>query len=191
MRTTLNIFAMAGALLMAQACEPKSNNDAKEETPVSEVSTVKALTPAERKAKREREVTLWRERHAIELEKLAKATPTYTDPKGNIVYNKAEIEPKFEGGNDAMMKYLNDNVVFPKEAEENGLEATVYTDFVVSADGMVREVVVSDATSEDADQSFRDEAIRVVSSMPKWVPGRQHGKAVDVRFSLPISFEMR
>ena len=88
------------------------------------------------------------------------------------------------------MKYLNDNIVFPKDAEEKGLEGTVYVDFVIAASGSVREVTVTDAVGEDVDQSFRDEAVRVVTSMPKWTAGRQNGKAVDVNFSLPITFHL-
>jgi periplasmic protein TonB len=66
----------------------------------------------------------------------------------------------------------------------------VFVDFIVVANGSVREVMTTDMPGEEIDQSLRDEAIRVVSNMPKWVPGRQHGKPVDVKFSLPITFRM-
>jgi len=100
------------------------------------------------------------------------------------------VAPSYNGGEKAMTKFLNDNVKFPEEAQEKGIEGTVFVDFIIAANGIVREVEVTDETNEDVDQSFRNEAIRVVSSMPAWVPGRQHGKAVDVRFSIPITFEM-
>ena len=90
-----------------------------------------------------------------------------------------------------MMKYLNDNMTYPKDAEEKGVEGNVFVDFIVAADGSVREAAVTDAPGEEVDQSLRNEAIRVVTGMPKWVPGRQRGKAVDVKFSLPVTFLMR
>ena len=49
---------------------------------------------------------------------------------------------------------------------------------------------MTDAVGEDVDQSLRDEAVRVVTSMPKWIAGRQNGKAVDVNFSLPVTFQL-
>jgi TonB family protein len=94
------------------------------------------------------------------------------------------------GGDEAMMKYLKENIVFPKDAEDKGLEGTVFVDFIVLEDGSVLEVSVEDAPGEEVDQSFRDEAIRVVNSMPKWTPGHQGGKPVDVKFSLPITFQI-
>jgi len=88
------------------------------------------------------------------------------------------------------MKYLQDNTNFPKDAEKKGLEATVFVDFIVGANGVVREVGVTDTPGEEVETSFRVEAIRVVSTMPKWIPGRQRGKSVPVRFSLPIAFQI-
>ena len=192
-RTSLNILILAVALLIVQACGPKSEKT-NDENVANEAATVKeevAPTLAEKRAKIEKERAAREEKRRIEFEERAKLNPTYTDAEGNIVYNKAELNPSFEGGNDAMMKYLRDNLKFPKEAEERGLEGTVFVDFIVAANGSVREVMVIDDTQgEEVDQSFRSEAIRVVTAMPKWVPGRQRGKPVDVKFSLPITFQM-
>ena len=70
------------------------------------------------------------------------------------------------------------------------MEGTVFVDFVIGANGIVREVVVKDAPGEDVDPSFKTEAIRVVSSMPKWTPGKQNGKPIDVSYSLPVTFQI-
>jgi protein TonB len=118
-----------------------------------------------------------------------KTKPTYKDASGKMVYNKAEIDPSFTGGDDAMMQYLRDNINYPADAREKGIEGTVFIDFVVGDNGKVREVVVSDIVG-DEDQSLKDEAARVVSSMPTWIPGRQRGEAVDTRFSIPITFQL-
>lgn len=194
MKKSLNIFVLAVALMIAQACGSKSEkmSEESEESVATETSAVETdeLTLAEKRAKIEKETAEREEKRRIEFEEQAKTTPTYTDSDGNIVYNKAEVDPSYNGGKKAMMEYLRDNIKFPKEAEEKGIEGTVFVDFIIAANGTVREVGVTDAPGEEVDQSFRAEAIRVVTSMPKWVPGRQHGKAVQVRFSLPVTFQL-
>ena len=188
MKTSLNIFVLGVALVVAQACGSKSeqSNDtnAASETPALEI------TVDEKRALAEKKRAARAESRRIELEERIKTTPYYTDAQGNVVFNKAEVDPTYEGGEKAMMKYLNDNIVFPKEAEEKGLEGTVFVDFVIGANGIVREVVVKDAPGEDVDPSFKTEAIRVVSSMPKWTPGKQNGKPIDVSYSLPVTFQI-
>ncbi len=190
MKKSLNSIALALVLIVVQACGPKSEK-ADEETAVKSpapTATVE-LTTAEKRARLDKDIALWEEKRRVSLEELAKLSPTYTDAKGKIVFNKAEVEPTFIGGRNALVKYLEDNLVYPQDAKERGLEGAVFVDFIVSADGVVREVVATDATSGEVDQSFRSEAVRVVSSMPKWTPGRQHGKPVDVKYSLPITFQ--
>ena len=123
-------------------------------------------------------------------EELAKSNPSYTDAKGNIIYYKAEREPVYTGGKDAMAKYLKDNLMFPEAAQANEAEGTVFVDFVVAKDGTVRDVEVSDAYNQDIDPSFRSEAFRVVSAMPRWTAGSQNGKNVDVKYNLPVTFEL-
>ena len=189
MKKNLTIFVLAVALMVAQACGSKSEK-ASEESVAAETTTPVVLTAAEKRAKIENERAARAEKRRVEFEKLAKITPYYTDSKGNIVYNKAEVDPSFTGGDKAMMKYLRDNLKFPEDAQKEGLEGTVFVDFVVTANGAVREVTVTDSPGEEVDQSFRTEAIRVVTSMPKWIPGRQRGKSVDVKFSLPVTFQI-
>ena len=88
-----------------------------------------------------------------------------------------------------MNKYLTDNLNYPKEALDNGAEGTVYVDFIVNEDGMVSEIAASDFVG-DIDQTLKDEAVRVVASMPAWVAGRQNGKNVSSAFSIPITFQI-
>lgn len=186
MKGTLNIF-MAGVILLAmQACgAEKSSKENVVETPV-----VTQLTATERRAKIENDRKERMERWRVQYDERGKTTPTYTDADGNLVYNKAEIDPAFTGGDKAMVQYLKDNLKYPKEAEDEGLEGTVFVDFVVNKNGQVREALVMNTPGEDVDSGLRMEAIRVVTSMPAWVAGRQHGKAVDVNFSIPITFQM-
>ena len=91
-----------------------------------------------------------------------------------------------------MNKYLRSNLKYPQDAVDKGVEATVFFDFVVGSNGVVREVSATEVVKdgEDDDQQMKAEAIRVVTSMPAWVAGRQNGKNVDAKFSIPITFEL-
>lgn len=120
----------------------------------------------------------------------AKASSTYTDAAGNVVYYKAEIDPSYAGGLDELSKYLKANLKYPEAAREDGYEGTVFVDFVIDAKGRVREVVASDVIGENIDASFKEESVRVVAAMPGWKAGRQQGKAVDASFSIPITFQL-
>jgi TonB family protein len=192
MKRSINILLLAVILVAVQACSTKSEKD---ETTVeaakSEPATaIKGFTPEERRAAFEKKRVALEEKRKLALEEKLKASVTYEDAEGHLVYNKAEEDPKFNGGEGAMKVFLRDNVKFPKDAAEEGLDGTVFIDFVVSSDGSVREVAASNIHGEEVDQRFIDEAVRVVKSMPRWVPGRQHGKAVDVSYSIPIAFEI-
>ena len=92
----------------------------------------------------------------------------------------------FPGGMEEMIKFLQGEVKYPKEAQDKGLQGRVLVQFVVNKDGSICEdtVVRSVAPSLDA------EAIRVVRSMPNWTPGRQKGEPVRVRFTLPVTFRL-
>ena len=179
---------LATGLLATLACGPKKSSETAADANAGKTEV--ALTPAERKAKFEKQRLERADRRRAAYEKLVMGAPTYTDKNGNLVYNKAEIEPTYVGGNEAMRSYLKDNLKYPKDAVDKENEGLVFVDFVVDKNGIVREVEVTEETNENVDASFRSEAARVVSSMPKWTPGRQHGKAVDVKFSVPISFEV-
>lgn len=99
-----------------------------------------------------------------------------------------EIMPQFQGGEDAMNKWLNNNIRYPHAAEENGIEGTVFVKFVVGADGSITNVEI--AGTNKVGGGCEDEAIRVIKKMPKWKPGRQNGQSVPVWFNLPIRFKI-
>lgn len=129
------------------------------------------------------------QRRLAAIEK-AKISQTYTDDSGRIVYLQTEISPFYMGGEDEMRKYLEDNLKYPKAAQEQRLEGTVFVDFIIDALGNVREVVASDVVGEDVDISLKEESVRVVAAMPGWKAGLQQGKAVDASFSIPIRFRI-
>ena len=95
--------------------------------------------------------------------------------------------PEFPGGQSALMKYLSENIRYPVIAQENGIEGRVICSFVVERDGSITDVQVV----RGVDPSLDKEAVRVIQSMPKWKPGKQRGKPVRVRFTLPIVFRLQ
>jgi TonB family protein len=102
------------------------------------------------------------------------------------VLDFAEESPFFPGGEAAMVEYIRAHLIYPEQAKEQGIQGTVYVQFIVLADGSLCDVrVVRGISGLDA------EAIRVTSAMPKWVPGKDHGSDVAVRFTLPINFRIR
>jgi periplasmic protein TonB len=190
MKNTLNIFVIAIAAFIMQGCETKSNESNEQEEEAAKVEASSALSQSEKRAETDKRRLELLEKRKIAYQELVSATPFYTNDEGVTVYNKAEVDPTYVGGKDAMQKYLADNLVYPADAEEDGLEGTVYVNFLIANDGSVRNVIASNSTWENVDEQFNAEAIRVVSNMPNWVAGTQHGKAVYVAYSVPITFRL-
>ncbi len=103
------------------------------------------------------------------------------------VFDVVEQMPSFPGGNGALMKYLSSNIKYPTIAEENGVQGKVIVQFVVGRDGSISGAKVV----KSVDPSLDKEAIRVVKSMPKWIPGKQNGQSVNVKYTLPVTFQLR
>jgi TonB family protein len=187
MRKSLSIVILAIALVGIQACSPNWMSG-KSRHATAAMSSDDAL--AEKRAKLEVQRTNAAERRRIEFDERYRVTPYYTNGDGIVVYNKSEIPPAYFGGEKALTEYLRDHLVYPADAQTQGIEGTVFVDFVVLSNGRVNEVYVMDTPGEVINQSLRDEAIRVIVDMPNWIPGRQNGEAVDVRYSLPITFRI-
>lgn len=98
----------------------------------------------------------------------------------------AEQMPEFEGGEEALVKYLTNNTNFPPLARENGIEGRVILSFVVGKDGKITQIEVL----KKLGWGCEEEAIRVVKSMPPWRPGKQNGKPAIVKYTLPFSFKL-
>ncbi len=106
-----------------------------------------------------------------------------TDDK---VYEMAEVNPLFPGGNQALMDYLYRNIKYPADAMKRGVQGRVMVQFVVNSDGSISESKIL----KSVDPALDAEALRVVNGMPKWSPGKEAGKYVRVRYSLPITFKI-
>jgi protein TonB len=99
----------------------------------------------------------------------------------------AEIMPEFLGGFEGLYKFLGENIKYPKMERIAGIQGTVYLEFVVDRKGEIKNIKVKKGVNEAIDA----EAIRVLKAMPNWKPGKQAGKTVSVRFTLPISFKLK
>ena len=112
--------------------------------------------------------------------------PVKPKEEENKVFDVVEQMPSFPGGNAAMMNYLSQNIKYPVIAEENGIQGRVIVQFVVGKDGHISDVRVA----KSVDPSLDKEAVRVVKGMPRWIPGKQNGQAVTVRYTLPVTFRL-
>lgn len=108
-----------------------------------------------------------------------------TDENENMIFVIVDKDPEFPGGRDALDKYLAQNIRMPALAHENGIAGRVYVTFVVERDGSISHPIVL----KDIGGGCGKEALRVVKSMPRWIPGRQNGKAVRVQVNMPINFD--
>ncbi len=103
------------------------------------------------------------------------------------IFEVVEQMPSFPGGQSALMEYLSKNVKYPVVAQENGVQGRVVVSFVVERDGSITDVTVV----RSVDPSLDKEAARVISSMPHWIPGKQNGQAVRVKYNVPVSFRLQ
>ena len=104
------------------------------------------------------------------------------------IFMVVESMPEFPGGQQELFKYLAENVKYPVIAQENGIQGRVICQFVVNKDGSIVDV---QAVRSSGEPSLDKEAIRVIKSMPKWKPGKQRGKPVRVKYTVPVNFRLQ
>jgi len=103
------------------------------------------------------------------------------------VYEKVEQMPEFPGGQTELINFLMKSVKYPRESMEKGIQGKVFVSFVISKKGSV----LNSKIERGVDPLLDAEALRVVNSMPEWIPGKEKGKKVAVQFTLPISFRLQ
>ena len=109
------------------------------------------------------------------------------EKSGDEIFQVVEHQPEFPGGMEALMKHLSKEIKYPKEAQEKGTQGRVIVQIVVRKDGSITDAKIM----KPVDPLLDAEALRVVSEMPNWIPGKQRGEAVNVRFTLPVTFRLR
>lgn len=115
---------------------------------------------------------------------MAKDTAEAKTGKKMPCTDNPEMFPRFPGGHIALFEYLSKNIKFPKSKENEDVKVRVVTTFTVEKDGSITDAKIVRSQGE----AFDNEALRVINGMPKWIPGMQNGKAVSVKYLLPITF---
>ncbi|MFG6382194.1 MAG: energy transducer TonB [Muribaculum sp.] len=105
----------------------------------------------------------------------------------NKVFTAVEQMPQFPGGEAALMKYISDHLKYPPVAMENNIQGRVVIQFVVTKTGKIGEVKVARSKDPDLDK----EAVRVVKTLPDFIPGKMNGQSVNVWYTLPITFKLQ
>ena len=103
------------------------------------------------------------------------------------VYDMVEVAPQFPGGTKELMAWLGKNIRYPVAAQEAGKQGRVVLQFVITKEGKVADIKIMRGVSPELDE----EAVRVVKAMPAWTPGKQDGQAVNVRYTLPVTFRLQ
>jgi TonB family protein len=116
----------------------------------------------------------------------AKKPPINGEAK-DMVFTVAEKMPEFPGGEQALLKHIAEHILYPVAAAEKGQQGQVLCKFVIREDGVVGNVTVIKGVAPALD----NEAIRVLYSLPRWIPGRQHDRAVAVEYTLPVTFRIQ
>ena len=108
------------------------------------------------------------------------------EPIVETIFDIVEEMPEFIGGVEKLYEYLGNNINYPAQAKDFSIQGKVFVQFVVWKDGTIRDVKVVKGTHKLLDK----EALRVITKMPAWKPGKQRGKNVNARFTLPIKFRI-
>ncbi len=109
------------------------------------------------------------------------------EPVKEEIFTAVEQMPQFPGGEGELLKYISTHIKYPTMAAENNIQGRVVVKFVVQKDGKVGEVVVLRGKDPDLDK----EAVRVVKTLPNFIPGKMNGQAVSVWYTLPINFKLQ
>ncbi|WP_373330840.1 TonB family protein [Salmonirosea aquatica] len=105
---------------------------------------------------------------------------------GSPIFTVVEKAPEFPGGIQAMYKFLGENIKYPEAAAKANVQGKVFLTFIVTSEGEIKDIQIMKGLGFGADQ----ESVRVMSKMPRWEPGMQSGRPVNVRYNLPIAFQL-
>lgn len=115
------------------------------------------------------------------------AQKTVVAKKNQKVFDIVEQMPEYPGGQAALFEFISKNVKYPEDAVKKKVEGKVFVTFVVDTDGKITDVSLMRKVFPSLDA----EAIRVISAMPNWIPGKQKGQVVRVKYTVPIMFRLK
>ena len=172
------ILAVAGALLVTiflSACNDSTNSSKSDK---SEVATKDTATTT---------VTKTKKRGKVSASMAAGDSKEKVKKDKDGVYTTPEVMPAYPGNNDALANYINTNLQYPEQAIDNNVEGTVHVQFVVDKNGNVSDVKT---IGNKLGYGLDEEAVTVVSKLPKWTPGKVNGKNVNTRVTIPITYKL-
>ena len=138
-------------------------------------------------AKYEKQKPLENDDTEISSNKYVTSKPINNSKDVAKVFDVVEEMPQFPGGSSAMFEYIAASLKYPVKAEENGVQGRVVCSFVVDTDGSVSDVKVV----KSVDPTLDKEAKRIIQGMPKWIPGKQGGAPVRVKYTVPVTFRLQ
>lgn len=124
---------------------------------------------------------------AVQEQVVVKEPEPEVKPKEEEIFVAVEQQAEFPGGQQALMRWLGNNVRYPESAQQNDVQGRVVVKFVVEKDGSIGQATIVKGVDKDLDR----EALRVVKKMPKWQPGKNNGVAVRSYFNLPVVFKLQ
>lgn len=119
--------------------------------------------------------------------KAAMTTDMEESASGDPVFTVVEVMPEYPGGDAELLKFISSNVKYPASSKEKGEQGRVICSFIVNKDGSVSDYKIVRSISAELDA----EAIRVLKMMPRWTPGKQNGKSVAVKYTVPVTFRLK
>jgi TonB family protein len=194
-KSTIWAMAMAGSVFFMAACNnsdytksPSTGSDsssasadtAMNNAPMTDTTSASAnATPGKSSmAKKKGKVTIG---------KASEKRTTGMKPDKDGVYEMTDVQPAYPGGQEALENYVNNNIAYEQPALDQNVEGTVNVQFVVDENGKITD---AKAIGKELGNGLDEEAVRVISNMPKWTPGKVKGKDVKTRVVLPITYKI-
>ncbi len=189
-KTTATKGSPAAIALAPKASSPKATANNK---PIATQNTTVAMPDKSGSEKMKQLAAAVRKNKSINLPQQTANTQASTiipasSTSKDSIYTIVQEMPEFPGGQTAAHTYLSQNLIYPSAAAEHQIRGTVYVRFLITKEGYLKNPEIERGMVGN-DYGCHDEAIRLVNSMPRWTPGKQNGKAVDVRYTLAIPFK--
>lgn len=173
--TAIKVAGVAAGIVAMTAC-----SDGKLQRTASDNAKPRVEKPAKEESPRLLGIAPYRQPRQISSNE---KEPT-ADPDSSKIFGAAEEMPSFPGGEKALMQYIKDNTYYPRELCEGAAQGRVMVGFVINEDGSISDVKVLRSLTPECDEV----AVKIVKGMPKWNPGKQNGKAVKTKYTVPVSF---
>jgi protein TonB len=191
-RGTIWALAMAGSVFFMTACNnsdytksPSENTPANTDTAMSNAPATDTSSASVSASKAKNSAT--NSKRKVSVGRMSESKMSTMKPDKDGVYEMTDVRPAYPGGQAALEDYINNHIEYQQPAIDNNTEGTVDVQFVVDENGNVSNAKV---IGNQLGSGLDEEAVRVISGMPKWTPGKVKGKDVKTRMVLPITYKL-